>query len=368
MQITFLIGNGFDIALGIKSSYAQFYDWYCNETSIIKHVNEFRKNIKDDITRNVPDDQKVWADFELGIGKYSDRFSVADAEKFLDCIDDAQENIVKYLKAQQELFDLDDYTEESFKSFRESIKSFFEEVSDGETNGINKSLNEVPNESRIIKFITFNYTYTLEDILKKFSDNILATWKNNYNTTFSWKYDSNIIHVHGTLDRFPVLGIDNEEQILNKELLSTPQLKELMIKSENIKALGELWYEQAEKTITDSRFICVLGMSLGESDARWWRFIVDWLKKSSSKHIIIYWFEKNPPNNISTRRQLLCMNKVKELLLSYSNLSEQEQENLKSRIHVVINTKKFLKLEKKEKEIAFVKKEKDAIAPVLAKK
>ena len=129
-----------------------------------------------------------------------------------------------------------------------------------------------------------------------------------------------------------------------------------------------MWYEQAEKVITDSRFVCVLGMSLGESDARWWSFLVDWLKKSSSKHIIIYWFEKNPPNNISTRRQLQCMNKVKDLFLSYSNLSEQEQENLKPRIHVVINTKKFLKLEKKEKEIAFVSEDNEDIAPILIKK
>lgn len=367
MKITFLIGNGFDIALGIKSSYTQFYDWYCNETSNLKHINEFRKNIKDDIKSDLPDDQKVWADFELGIGKYSNKFSVDDVEKFLECIDDAQENIVKYLKEQQDLFDLDNYTEESFQSFRESIRFFFDEVSDAGSNEIEDSLKAASNEDRVISFINFNYTYTLERVLEKFSDNTLKIWKSGYSDHFL-KFDKNVIHAHGTLDEFPVLGVNDDTQILNKELLGVPQFRELLIKSENLKALGELWYEKSEKLISDSRFICILGMSLGASDANWWVLLADWLKNLDCRHIVIYWFEKNPPNNISTLRQLQCVNKVKELFLSYSNLSEQEQENLKSRIHVVINTKKFLKLEKKEKEIAFVKKEKDAIAPVLVKK
>ena len=367
LNITFLIGNGFDIDLGIKSSYTQFYDWYCKRKTILKHVNDFRKNIKEDLKSDVPDDQKVWADFELGIGKYSNIFSVNDVEKFLDCVDDAQANIVKYLKGQQKSFKLDNYTEESFKSFRESIRFFFDEVSDSEANEIKKSLNEVPHENRMINFITFNYTYTLETILSHFTDNTIVTWKTAYNT-YTWKYDKNVLHVHGTLDRFPVLGVDNENQILNKELLTTPQLKELVIKSENIKALGELWEEKAKDQLSNSRFVCVLGMSLGESDAEWWKFLSEWLEKSPSRHIIIYWFEKNPPNNISTRKQLQCMNKVKELFLSYSNLNNEIYDSLKSRIHVVINTQKFLKLEKKIDEINFADSTSDEdIAPVLVK-
>ena len=43
MRITFLIGNGFDISCGIRSSYGDFYKWYCKQDKSDKaHVNAFR--------------------------------------------------------------------------------------------------------------------------------------------------------------------------------------------------------------------------------------------------------------------------------------------------------------------------------------
>ena len=32
MQITFLVGNGFDITAGLDTSYSAFYKWYCQQT------------------------------------------------------------------------------------------------------------------------------------------------------------------------------------------------------------------------------------------------------------------------------------------------------------------------------------------------
>ena len=82
----------------------------------------------------------------------------------------------------------------------------------------------------------------------------------------------------------------------------------------------------------------------------------------------IVWFEKNISNNISSIRLLRCKNQAKELLLSYSNIPPKEADSLKNRIHVVINTQKFLKLEKKIEEINFADSAYDEdIAPVLVK-
>ena len=46
MDITFMIGNGFDVDKGIESSYAKFYEWYCDQSSNIKHIEAFRKPLK----------------------------------------------------------------------------------------------------------------------------------------------------------------------------------------------------------------------------------------------------------------------------------------------------------------------------------
>lgn len=83
--------------MGIQSSYAKFYEWYYDKTSIVGHINAFRKNIKDDVNSNVPDEDKTWADFEVGLGKYTTNFDKKTVEQYLSCLEDAQENIVEYL-------------------------------------------------------------------------------------------------------------------------------------------------------------------------------------------------------------------------------------------------------------------------------
>ena len=97
MNITFLIGNGFDIALNLKTSYSNFYDWYCKQPSDIPHISEFRKDIDDDVNSKISAAEKTWADFELGIGKYTSKFTKEEVEQYLECIDDAQEQLRIYL-------------------------------------------------------------------------------------------------------------------------------------------------------------------------------------------------------------------------------------------------------------------------------
>ena len=349
MNITFLIGNGFDVDKGIQSSYAKFYEWYCNQPSNKKHIEEFRENIKNDIVREVPDDEKTWADFELGLGRYTAHFTKDTVEDFLDCLEDGQESIRKYLLNQETQFTPNEYADVSYKSFYHSIRDFYAEVSDLERPAIQTTITTHGSESKEIKFITFNYTNTLEKIFSKLPADPFSTWRIS-GTTYSYRINRDILHVHGTTEEFPVLGVNDESQIVNKELLETPQFKEMMCKADTVRAIGKRWHEEAKKQIESSRVVCVLGMSLGESDAKWWRLINQWLKADRNRHLIIYWFEKEPPNGISIRRELQYKEKVKDRLLSFSELPADVISSLKSRIYVIINTAKFLKLWKPENE------------------
>lgn len=350
MNITFLIGNGFDIDKGIQSSYAKFYEWYCNQSSCKRHIGEFRKNIKDDIIRDVPDDEKTWADFEMGLGRYTTKFTKDTVEDFLDCLEDGQESVRKYLLEQEAKFNPDAYTDISYKSFYHSIRDFYTEVSDLERPAIQTVFNSRGQESKEIKFISFNYTHTLERIIKKLPTAHFATWQSG-GVTFSYRINREVLHVHGTTKEFPVLGVNDESQIVNKELLETPQFREMMCKADSVRAIGKRWHEEAERQMVSSRFVCILGMSLGDSDAKWWRLLNQWLKTDSNRHLLIYWFEKEPPNGISIRRELQYKEKVKNRLLSFSDFSPDVIKNLKNRIYVIINTPRFLKLKEPEKSL-----------------
>lgn len=352
MNITFIIGNGFDISLGIKSSYSDFYKWYCDKPSIVKYINEFRKEIQNDVARDIPNEEKTWADFEIGLGKYTTKFNKETVEQFLECFEDAQASIIEYLTEQEEKFDIDSFTDESYDLFKKSISNFWEEVADLQKPEIKGSLDAVKKESWLVSFLTFNYTNTLEQILTSIPDETMDAWGSSP-YRYTYRFNKNVIHIHGTKEDFPVLGLNDESQIENKELLDTPQFKEFLLKPENVQALGKTWHQKAKQQILNSRFICLLGTSLGPSDAKWWQILVDWLKTNSDRHIILYWFEDKGPNNIFAIQQLRNVEKAKNRLLSYSKLTETEIEALKKRIHVVINTKSFLKLTKKETNIVF---------------
>lgn len=365
MKITVLLGNGFDVSLGIKSSYGDFYKWYYAKPSDIKHIQNFRNAIKEDMLSDIPDDEKTWADFELGLGKYTENFTKETVDQFIECLDDAQANIRQYLLEQESSFDITQCTDTSMVAFQKSLWNFYEEISDLEKGPMRGSINAVPNEDREISFITFNYTNTLERILKVVPEGSLSTWK-HISSVYGYKLNRNVLHVHGTTDRFPVLGVNDESQIANKELLNTAQFKEMLVKAENVRALGMLWHNQAEEQISNSRVVCILGMSLGATDAKWWRKLVQWLKADGNRHVILYWFEKNPPNGISTVKQLQAVDRAKNKLLTYTEkLSANEVSSLKNRIHVVINTSKYLRLEKKQKEKEITLQEMTEIATVL---
>lgn len=346
MKITFLIGNGFDVSVGIESSYSKFYDWYCKRTSILKYINEFKENIQNDMKQDIPDDEKTWADFEVGLGKYTAKFTPDRVSQFLDCYEDAQSDIVQYLKEQEAKCDVNAISEDALSAFADTILNFYQELPDLERIPVDAVCNNITNESRDISFVSFNYTGILEKILKRLPT-VLKKWKNG-STEYVCKVNPDVIHVHGTISEFPIIGVDVETQIINKELLATPQFREIMIKAECVNALGRLWHRQAEERISQSRIVCVFGMSLGETDAKWWRKLAQWVKADGNRHIIIYWYDKNPPDGLSVRKQLEGKNNVIEKLLSYSQLTNKEKDTVRSRIHVIINTSKFLKVPKSE--------------------
>ncbi|EMG27701.1 AbiH family protein [Listeria fleischmannii] len=60
MNITFLIGNGFDIEIGLKTKFSDFYKQLRDEKRKRNHIYK-------EITEN-PD---KWSDFEVALGNYT---------------------------------------------------------------------------------------------------------------------------------------------------------------------------------------------------------------------------------------------------------------------------------------------------------
>ena len=87
MHITFLIGNGFDLACDLKTRYTDVYDKYCKTDSPNENIRKFKELI-------LKDNYKNWTDFEMalpGFGK-----DINDFEKFSECIHDFMQFLEDY--------------------------------------------------------------------------------------------------------------------------------------------------------------------------------------------------------------------------------------------------------------------------------
>lgn len=123
-----------------------------------------------------------------------------------------------------------------------------------------------------------------------------------------------------------------------------PHFANIMIKSQSVASIRQLWYTQADRTIEKSQIICILGMSLGSSDSTWWTKIMEWLEADKERHLILFWHTKTPPS----RRSVLQYNQqtdiVRDFMVDYSCLTSSGAEEIRKQIHVVFNTDKVLRI------------------------
>lgn len=97
MQVTFLVGNGFDLNAGLRTRFSDFFKVYCEETA---NDTPVIKKFKEEIGTNV----ELWSDFEKQMGNYTakvmkDILAEGDlsVEDYYTCIDDFRNKFIIYL-------------------------------------------------------------------------------------------------------------------------------------------------------------------------------------------------------------------------------------------------------------------------------
>lgn len=139
-SVLYIIGNGFDLAHGIKSSYSDFREWLVrNENKIVEMMDIFFSNQRD-----------IWSGIEQALGEY-------DEESILDyCRPDEEFDYEHSLSASARVEDSPmTIFQPVMDEFREAYHNWVNSI---EINGIEKIYNLNPESL----FFTFNYTDTLE--------------------------------------------------------------------------------------------------------------------------------------------------------------------------------------------------------------
>lgn len=324
MNITFLIGNGFDINIGLNTRYIDFYPYYLSK----KHG--------DIISEAVANDYDHWADLELELGRLLRNVAPEQINEFLDSKAILESDLADYLRSEQQRIDVPSVT--SQKEFQNNITAFYNEFSSKDKREFLQWSNHV-GSSIIYQFISFNYTNVLDSIVELAKrNNQFGTHKTQYQT----HYDTvgGIVHLHGTLSGDLILGLDNVKQIGNPELQASPELTNYIIKATINAALGEGKTERAKQLIDASDYVCVYGMSLGKTDLMWWKYLANWLNEKSVRRLILYVYEK-ATTNPSGPEKLRQQDKWKNTFLEIADAKPESLDKLRAQIIVILRSKIF---------------------------
>lgn len=325
MHITFLIGNGFDRNLGLKTTYSDFVKVYKTLKSTSPHIEAFREHIKDN--------EEKWSAAEEALGQYTQYLETGQSEAFSECQGDFCVHLANYLKDQQSRihFDLEkENIKTAFTQFSTLTQPFPAEV--------RFQLDQVylnhRSEKVYFDFINFNYTYTLDECLTIVKQMSGLLGSHDYSGNHFVNTVGRICHVHGTVDGEMVFGVNDESQIAKPDIFDGNELgKSFLIKKKTNELQAENTDSIANNILQSSSIIYIYGMALGITDKLWWQRICKWLAENGSRHLIIHQYDMPPKGVFQYPYQQQLLNRRRKFM-QLGDLSEDQWPLVEGRIHI----------------------------------
>ncbi len=255
-NVTLFLGNGFDLNMGLKTSYEDFVLYYLykvksDNLSVIKLKQLLETEVK----------KENWCDLELLIGKLTSEFT--DVKDFYTAFCDIGKELLNYLTIQE-------------------IK--FEEKTDLEKNSIaHNFMDDIlillmhyrTDKNIIINILTFNYTIIIDKLVSIIKENSeLNNFLNSKNITIE-----DIIHCHGSYKTGKIcFGLNDESQVKNVEMFDNNyRYIQQIIKPSRNKCINQKSVKDSDKIIFASDLIVNYGCSFGKTDKYWLELLTRWL-------------------------------------------------------------------------------------------
>lgn len=334
MNVTYLIGNGFDLGIGLHTDFKSFLKYYVNVLSPTDDIAKFKKKIKQDTI-------ELWADFEKSFGEYIANFNDETIDNYIKIYENVLEELNNYLNVENDRLS-DDISKEKQQQiikwilldeldklgFRPTVIEDFYNYT-----GYNSTDLDV-----LYNFLSFNYTNTFERILDKIissTGGVLYTSRTNTYKRIIGKF----IHVHGKLNGNMIMGVNDAKQLPYSGNLPD-KIKRRIIKPEKNKKIGYKIDEKAFELIQASSIICIYGMSIGETDTIWWERLGRWIITGERRKLIYFVYDTDVQegtvygiDQTLDAEEMYC-----EKLLNSLKVSKEEREKAKKRIIVIINS------------------------------
>lgn len=270
-RILYVIGNGFDLGLGLKTSYLDFLNWYKKQPQVDPGdgaVKSMRRNICADLRKRNP----TWADAEMAFSKQPfSRFDQDVRNSFSGCRHDLTKRLYDYVRRQEEeVFKACDgrrlncarswFGHYLFEVFRHEGEMYLPWVVGGSAKPRRVEL----------EFISLNYTRTLEKLLPKSRYELVdGGTKKLYEIVRGVPY-----HLHGDADpksgALAAFGVSYADDVKDRALHNLSAEYGYVLKP----SMNFTEYAVAKKMISRANSIVLMGTSCGDSDRALWNMIL----------------------------------------------------------------------------------------------
>lgn len=333
MNITFFIGNGFDLNLGLKTKYSDFYPYFMEKSAESNMIRRWLKN-----------DELLWADLEEELGQKLENLKEGEQDKFYEDKDELDELLLEYLEQEQIKFSIQDKENEIVQEFTRSLSSFYIELPEVDREDILSILEFYANEEFKYCFISFNYTDTLDRIID--ITNLLKSpiGRHRYNNSIRNNSIDKLVHIHGTIIEEMILGVNDIDQVNNNFLKEDEEFLDTFIKSRMNDSLGQRKIEHVKDLIDESHIICIFGMSLGSTDKMWRDEVISWLHNSNNNRLIIFYKDSKYELNKRLPSQIIRLNNrlKKEIFRKFEIDKEiSSTEDIRDQIFIIYNANIF---------------------------
>lgn len=323
MNILYIIGNGFDLNIGMKTSYNDFYNYYQQLESTNPNVNKLKKFISQDFQN--------WSDLELTLGKYTEK--IENEKEFHEIFEDIGDNLAEYLHKQESQYDFDGFEISKIINDLAEPENYLYESDYNKVRAFKEKKRNLIFNVYDINVISFNYTKSFERILR--CDNKGTFFGNDEDRV---EYSLNIEHIHGYVNDRMIMGVNDVSQIANSTFHDKQEIIESFIKKECNRICKHTVVEKFEEMIEVADIICVFGSSLGETDKMWWNKIGNQLKRDI--RIIVFYKSYDV---IPRRRYKIgpIERQIKKTIMADLNMTEEEKNDAESKIHISVNSDMF---------------------------
>lgn len=323
MNILYILGNGFDIAQGMRTSYPDFYNYLFKQG---KESNPLFEKLKEEIKQ----DKINWSDMEKAFGLFTSKIETYEDLETL-YFEYLCKYLREYLKSEEDKFVPSDELQEKFIEDLILPSKYLGETDKQSYDILRKRFSS----PTYINIMTLNYTSTFEKLLSK--------WKWNGSNEIGLKNRSFIVqkinHVHGELKDSIIIGVDNISQIAKEEFRNNEDVEDILVKERSNLCMKFPRHQVCKNFIQSANLIVLFGVSLGDTDSMWWKLIGSEFKRRTDIILIEHVYTEN--NILETERQKLGRLERNRKNILFKKL-DLEDKNIGNRLFFIINSKNFV--------------------------